>query len=281
MFALILLAACGIKEDAGRAGDVTIPEAADPVPAEEDMTDPAQADMTDPAQEDMTALIKPDDENPAFSYYEVKEEFVSQDGLITTYYEAKIPQLNIRSVTAGKINNRILESYKAQIEHSKKEAGDYINWYEEDKEEYPGDSAIFSYSNEIGYRITYYTDKYLSILKEGYEYMGGAHGMPYRDVLIFNMETGEEVRGEELFAADREAFRQIRRDAFAAVIDQGTEAGYWEDALDIVEQTEDYYENGYYLTEDGVTFYYSPYELAPFAAGFIEASVPYEQLPLK
>lgn len=40
-------------------------------------------------------------------------------------------------------------------------------------------------------------------------------------------------------------------------------------------------ESEFYLTEDGIVFFYGPYELACYAAGFQEVTIPYEEFDLR
>ena len=50
-------------------------------------------------------------------------------------------------------------------------------------------------------------------------------------------------------------------------------------AIEIVKESVSL-DSPFYLNEDGVVIYFGPYELAPYAAGFVEILVPYEELEL-
>lgn len=41
------------------------------------------------------------------------------------------------------------------------------------------------------------------------------------------------------------------------------------------------FESDFYLSEEGIVFYYPPYAIAPYSEGFPEAVVPYDALRLK
>lgn len=223
---------------------------------------------------------QPDEKNTGIVYYEIAEEFKSSNGLYTNYYKFKLPQLSEQSSKAEKINAAIVNVYKKMIARAYKEVRDnFMNDGEEESLEQEGEST-YGYTDEADYTITYNTDQYLSIVVDGYSYLGGAHGMPYREVIILNAETGEDVQGEQLFAVKEEVFLEKKQKAFESDIKKNPEM-YWGDALEIVKSTEDSYQKGYYLTDEGVVFYYAPYELAPYAAGFVEVTIPYSEIPLK
>ena len=223
---------------------------------------------------------QPDEKNTGIVYYEIGEEFKSSNGLYTNYYKFKLPQLTGQSAKAEKMNAAIVNVYKRMIARAYKEVRDnFTNEGEEQSLVQEGEST-YGYTDEADYAVTYNTDKYLSIVVDGYSYLGGAHGMPYREVIILNSETGEEVQGEQLFAVSEETFLEKKQKAFEADFKKNPEM-YWGDALEIVKSTADSYQKGYYLTDEGVVFYYAPYELAPYAAGFVEVTIPYSEIPLK
>lgn len=222
----------------------------------------------------------PDENNKNIIYYEISEEFKSANGLYTNYYKYKMPQLKKEQGNAEKINATIIKLYEKMIERASKEIKDNYTEEESNNTEIQEGNSPYGYTDEAGYTVTYNTDRYLSLLIDGYNYMGGAHGMPYREVLIFNLETGEEVKADQLFAIDKAEFQQKKIAAFEAAIKKEPEM-FWEDALEIVKSTKDFYEKGYYLTDQGVVFYYNPYDLAPYAAGFVEVTVPYSDISLK
>lgn len=220
----------------------------------------------------------PDAENPDFIYYQVHRELISSDGMVSLQYDLKMPRLKDKGGSADKINNYILDKYNKLLANAKEEMDGCLKYYQNDVSD--KNRAIYHYTYDTTYKITYFNEQYLSILIEEYEYTGGAHGMSYREVLIFDRETGEEVKGEALFGIGPKVFRQKKMEAFEELFSNNPQ-NYWENALQIVGETPDDYQKWYYLTNEGVVFYYPPYELGPYVLGFVEALVPYKQIPLK
>lgn len=153
----------------------------------------------------------------------------------------------------------------------------FSNWLKEQEElidSVPDDLQTDTrYGNEVSYTVTYNKNKIISVLFEGYLYTGGAHGMPYRMPTNLNLDTGMDVDLKKIFNKSEEEIKQLVNEAFAKKFD-AQKGAFWENAKEIVEKTK-YEELKYYFTEDGIVFYYDPYILAPFAAGFVEVLVKY------
>jgi hypothetical protein len=215
---------------------------------------------------------KDDPNHPDFCYYEIHKEITGIGGQIPIHYDLKIPQLKQESAAADAINSRLALTCQTLLSQMQKR----MRRGEDDRTE---PIATGHYLYQADYRITYYTENYCCILIEEYENKGGAHGMPYRESLIFDRCTGEEVRGNQLFAESSEKRKKLKEQAFRKLI-TASPKDYWDNALQTICE-EGSGDTNYYLTDSGTTFYYPPYELAPYAAGYVEATVPYSQLPLK
>lgn len=224
----------------------------------------------------------PDETYTAIVSYQAREVLQSENGLAKAETIITMPQLTMRSVIAEKINAQLFDFYKEEYEIGIAVCEqDSVSQQESDEdmgEDSDYDYTYYDYTYEVGYTISLLSDQYLSVLAEGYEYAGGAHGMPFRTAHIFDLETGEQVKGESLFDVSEEQFRERKLEAYSELIAQDEEEIYWQNAISVVEENTDF-DSGYYLTENGVTFYYEPYALAPYAAGYVEATVPYEKLP--
>lgn len=117
----------------------------------------------------------------------------------------------------------------------------------------------------------------ISILQENYRYSGGAHGMPGRENHIFSGTDGKEVTLPDVLPLSEEEVNVLVREQFLDRIEKNPEDGFFPDAADTVNAKTDFISQSY-LTQDGVVFYAQPYELGPYAAGYIEVSLTWEQL---
>ena len=129
--------------------------------------------------------------------------------------------------------------------------------------------------------ITYLDDHYVCVRTDGYEYTGGAHGTPFRQYFVFDRETGARLSlsdvvenpVEELQAKVGAAFRELAEKTNFA----------FESPEDLEHTVADgiSYESPFYLSETGVVFYYAPYEIASYAEGFPEVTIPYSELEMR
>lgn len=129
--------------------------------------------------------------------------------------------------------------------------------------------------------ITYLDDHYVCVRADGYEYTGGAHGTPFRQYFVFDRETGARLSlsdvvenpVEELQAKVGAAFRELAEKTNFA----------FESPEDLEHTVADgiSYESPFYLSRTGVVFYYAPYEIASYAEGFPEVTIPYSELEMR
>ena len=208
------------------------------------------------------------------SYYERTYSRTMPDVLLT---ETDLEWLQVDEKFAGadKINRYLEEEQNKNIEY---ENGN-VEWMEEMIEEYGEDGISHSsYSSTLS-EIAYFDGRYVSFCQQEYDYQGGAHGMPLWIGLTFDLETGERLSLPDVIANSEEELNSIVTEYFAEYIN-GNPEEFWEDALDIV-RDEICFEADFYLTEDGIKFYFHPYALSYYAAGFPEVTIPYDEFEMK
>lgn len=208
------------------------------------------------------------------SYYERTYSRTMPDVLLT---ETDLEWLQVDEKFAGadKINRYLEEEQNKNIEY---ENGN-VEWMEEMIKEYGEDGISHSsYSSTLS-EIAYFDGRYVSFCQQEYDYQGGAHGMPLWIGLTFDLETGERLSLPDVIANSEEELNSIVTEYFAEYIN-GNPEEFWEDALDIV-RDEICFESDFYLTEDGIKFYFHPYDLSSYAAGFPEVTIPYDEFEMK
>ena len=91
--------------------------------------------------------------------------------------------------------------------------------------------------------------------------------------IIFSAKrNGSEVTLASLLPLSEEEVNELAREAFLSRIEEHPEDGYFEDAADTIRAKTDFLSQSY-LTQEGVVFYAQPYEIGPYASGFIEVTV--------
>jgi len=112
-------------------------------------------------------------------------------------------------------------------------------------------------------------------------YTGGAHGSYTTVLTTFDAEAMNSIRSPEIlfkegsYGTALEIFEQQFRKSNGISSDESlSEAGFW------FEEEEFVLNNNIALTETGIRIFYNHYEIAPYAAGTFEITVPYSDLKL-
>lgn len=155
----------------------------------------------------------------------------------------------------------------------KKAVGDFLAAYREYRE---SDDIGGPWSAEFHLSIAHpYTELY-TIHSGGWTYTGGAHGNGYTRYTLFSAATGRVLALEDMFtdikkltAITETYFRQQNMD---------------DPNMDLTEYGFEFGDDGFHLNDNfmlgpgGLTFVYNPYEVAPYAAGSLEVTVPFEKI---
>lgn len=126
------------------------------------------------------------------------------------------------------------------------------------------------------FAVTYNKGAYTSVLFQTVQDTGGAHPMTVRNSAVYDMHTGKALALTDILKGDQQAIDQMILDGFTAQINAQPEA-YFPDAADTLKQSVANHTYGYYLSKDGLTFYFQLYEIAPYAAGFSQYTLPFSQ----
>ena len=141
---------------------------------------------------------------------------------------------------------------------------------------YQEGSASFNWQKIQEIRILHNEHDILSLENYTYGFTGGAHGLSVSKFRVIDLKDGHQVTLDEIF---RESFENDLRDIinFAArkkyKLDRNqslTDAGFFSEFIDAGPN--------FYLTKDGMGFYYNQYEVAPFALGPIDIFISYKEI---
>jgi hypothetical protein len=99
--------------------------------------------------------------------------------------------------------------------------------------------------------------------------------MPYRSQAIYSLETGEKLGLSQIMKASEKEIKDKVVKEFSALMKREPDM-LMPDAIQIVKDTK-LSDMQYYLTPDGICFYFEPYVLAAYAAGFVEVTIPFAE----
>lgn len=129
--------------------------------------------------------------------------------------------------------------------------------------------------------VPYLDENYCCIEASGYEYTGGAHGMPFLEYFIFDRKTGKQLALKDIVSTSEKDLKTLVGAAFRKEAEETHFSFEEPEELEKTVADGVSYESPCYLAEDGIVFYYTPYEIGPYAAGFPKVTIPYSELDLK
>ena len=210
-------------------------------------------------------------------YYEADEELCENCGKPVYAYYIEGFTLNVSMPGDEAINAQLQEITDSMIENAP-EVGI-------DEEEYHDGVYFREGSITCEVDLSYYNDRYMGLLRSGYDdYSGAVHGMPYRHFLLYDRETGEKLYLDDILASSEEELNAIVTRMFEER--HGGEVT-WEKELEYISENAGFLEGhhlkagDYYLTEEGLVYYFGIYEVASYAEGFPEVLIPYDELKWK
>lgn len=173
----------------------------------------------------------------------------------------KYPQLkgNENKEAETAINNRIKEDVNVFRENMEKQL----------KERESQEVESNPYAFESSYIVTYNQNGVLSLLTEQYENLGGAHGMVMRKGYTFSLKDGKLLSLDDLFGANKNYSKQLNS-KLSAKLDYFP--GYFGGFKGLSDQPD------FYLEPDNLKVFFQLYEYTPYAAGFPEFSIAFNEL---
>lgn len=161
------------------------------------------------------------------------------------------------------VNNKVIKWTEAWINDVKEIADDYFK-------NLP--APLMSYQLYSRYKVTN-SDDILSFYIDYYQFTGGAHGITTRIAYNVDMHTGKEVILNDLFkegfdfktTIDKEIGRQIAKDPDRYFMGK--------DGFNGIKQNQTFY-----VKNNSVVVYFGLYEIAPYASGISEFTIPHKLL---
>ncbi len=132
-----------------------------------------------------------------------------------------------------------------------------------------------SYGYRQEFKVSLFKKSLLNLEITGYHFPKGAvHGMPIKKHYHIDLTTGKLYELADLFPPQSNFVQRLS----AMVHDQIDQ-----DAWPLISQSKDLYhgiviEQPFSLTDDALELYFTPYEIAPYAAGFPTFAIPYDSI---
>jgi len=150
----------------------------------------------------------------------------------------------------------------------------FTNGYFELKNIYPDETI--GWKSKINGIVTYEDDELLTIELESYIFTGGAHGYGSTNYLNFNKKRGKEMEDWELFD-DKEGFEHYAESQFR--LQQNIPANSSINSTGFMFEKDHFYlPENMGFTNKGLKLLYNQYEVASYADGPIELTLPYKDI---
>ena len=115
---------------------------------------------------------------------------------------------------------------------------------------------------------------YRNYLVSYYSFRGGAHGIQTLSNIVFDAKSGEQVQEADLFAPGYEApVAQLLRLAVQSSMEEEDP-----ELMQLVHLEEVVPNGNFSVGENGMEWFYQPYEVGPYALGIVSASLSWEEL---
>ena len=132
-------------------------------------------------------------------------------------------------------------------------------------------SYVLNYELKKSSKIIYNQNEVLIVEIESYIYAGGAHGMSSIQYLHFDMKSGKEFGIDEVFDPNaKENLKELLIKKCEEMKKDGSSM-LFEDAKAEIS-------DNFYFDKQNLNFVYNPYEIGPYAAGYITIPIPIENL---
>jgi hypothetical protein len=172
-----------------------------------------------------------------------------------------------------------LEKYKEQPESWLGDEGKDCEQHQEYPQQY--DMTDTCMVDDVGI----IEDRYLYINESGYWYGGGAHGMPSRDQLLFDLTTGEQLKLTDFYKGTEEEYKALvaektKEDFESYDPDAGMVPYFAENAQEVYDTAYQYVQldMNVYFEKDGIIYYFYPYDMGTYADGFRDIFISYKDL---
>jgi hypothetical protein len=169
-----------------------------------------------------------------------------------------------------------LNDYK-ELEKDFLEEREHRHGHDRDHDHDAPPASWFSYYEFFSNEIVYSKNNLLCYAVCCENYTGGAHGSHSRTCHILDLSTGQPVTEEDFFADGyQEKLAAILVDKIARQ-NRVSNAGELED-MGFFSIDEIYPNGNFTISDDGITYYFNEYEIAPYVVGITAVSIPYGEI---
>jgi hypothetical protein len=202
---------------------------------------------------------------------EYKREFIYDNvAVLNTGYESIIVDIRNFKIAENRINANIDRQLFAFLKDN--EYNLFIEAVKVYKEAVANGYPVRPFESLLVYQVTKNDLGLLSLYRDRYDYMGGAHGLTIRKSNTYSLKTGANLPLDAFFPNNYN-YIQFLIDEMIKIAKKDPSI-YFENYQELIIKY--FNPKNYYLTPDGIAIFYQQYEVAPYSSGIIVFEIPYE-----
>ena len=261
---ILILSGCANKQES----TPTIPQNA-PESAPEIQFEPATEENTEPIviEETNTQLL-------SVAVPASTERYIAEDGTELFAYTAQHMELLLPN---EEVADKVILDFLNRVDEGRLDAEGIMHAAQAD---YDPTANWYPYFYQTLYSPTRVDHSVLSLFGTLNSYSGGTHGSLSCDSANYDLSTGDILTLGSIMHmdADKNQFIELIIDKLSNDTALQLFDGFEEGVYNRLGGDENLYED-FYFTTTGLTFFFAPYEIAPYSAGIITVEIPYEELP--
>lgn len=207
-------------------------------------------------------------------------ETLKEDGSVIYNYSVEGYEITANIPGREKMNEYLSNLYNSWLAEADR-GQEVLKDYDPEWGEY------YNESSEVHlYDVTEVGSHYLFIDFSGYDYYGGAHGMPFSEGYLFDINTGDVMSLRDMCSEYTEdEFKKIVAHKSIEKYRKEPEMFFFE-GEDDDELWAEFYNNASFdmnvkYKESTLIIEYVPYEFGPFSSGYIEVYIPYDEAGIR
>lgn len=234
----------------------------------------AGVNSVNPAWEVITQINRSEEENVMIRFEEQSETKKNEQGVPLLMIESKIPVVTIigNEEASSKIK-AYYDEVKKGFQVKAKELQDYA---EESYGSRPNEDLQYwnSFALGLSYSASRVDEKVISLIREEYEFAGGAHPNTVRYTEQFSTATGEKLTLKDVTKDEVKARKEIN-DYILKLTKKKEYEGYFFEGYE-KELPKILEENTWYFSNEGLVVIANEYIIGPHALGILEFTIPYK-----
>lgn len=233
--------------------------------------------QVEPATEEVTEPVVTEEKNTHLLSVAVPastEHYVAEDGTELFAYTAQHMELLLPN---EEVADKVILDFLNRVDEGRLDAEGIMHAAQAD---YDPTANWYPYFYQILYSPTRIDHNVLSLFGTLNSYSGGTHGSLSCVSANYDLSTGDILTLGSIMHmdADKNQFIELIIDKLSNDTALQLFDGFEEGVYNRLGGDENLYED-FYFTTTGLTFFFAPYEIAPYSAGIITVEIPYEELP--